>query len=191
MKSRVESDTKNLIKKALDGCEISFENLISNYRSSLYSHVYKKIYYKDDVEDLLQEVFIRIYKYLDKYNFKYSFLTWIFKIADNLCNSYLRKNYNNNTISLNDAGGMFIEGSTDIETKILNKEKYNEIKQIIDSIGSQNKKVLLLRQINGFSYKVIANMLNLSEGSVKMKVLRTKRLILKKYDTNEKLYEAM
>ena len=84
----MESAEKELIIKAQNGDQFSFEQLIYNYDRAVLSIAMKYARDNDDAKDIYQEVFIRVFRGLNKFEFRSEFATWLFRITTNVCITY-------------------------------------------------------------------------------------------------------
>ena len=88
----MKSDNSELIKKAIEGDESSYSNLLENYRGAIYNLLFKMVRNKEETEDLVQEAFMKAFKALPSFNEEYALSTWLYKIAINNCIDHLRNN---------------------------------------------------------------------------------------------------
>ena len=80
----MESD-RDIIEKILSGDENSFRILIQKYKNIIFRYVLSYIPNLTDAEEVTQDVFIKLYFSLDKFRFEAGLLTYLYKIARNLC----------------------------------------------------------------------------------------------------------
>lgn len=80
----MESD-RDIIEKILSGDENSFKILIQKYKNIIFRYVLSYISNLTDAEEVTQDVFIKLYFSLDKFRFEAGLLTYLYKIARNLC----------------------------------------------------------------------------------------------------------
>lgn len=178
---------KALIKKAILGDEASFETLIFSCKGKAYSIAFRYLRNQEDAMDALQESFIKIYRHLDKFNFESSFNTWVYRIVVNTCNDMIKKSKARPQIEeLNKHSHETYE--VDIpdtgllpEEKLINKEETIYILQCLEKIQQEHKEVLILRDIQGFSYEEIGNLLNCNIGTVKSRISRARQKMKEVY----------
>lgn len=169
---------KKLIKKSVKGDINAFEILIDKYQKRSYNIALKMLKNPDDAKDVSQEAFIKIFKYINKFNFKSSFSTWMYRIVVNTCIDYIKKN--KNTYSLDNPikyeGGEIkreIKDDSKNPEDIYDKEMTKElVHKSIDKLDEIHKTVIILRDIEGFSYKEISEILEVSIGTVKSRIKR-------------------
>ena len=139
----------------------------------------------EDAEDVLQEVFIKIYKNLYKYNSKWCFSTWIYSIALNTFKSEYKKRKKTLCVVF-DETYMSTVTIDSPEAQFENKEIRNEIITLINDLDIEQRASLILKHVQGMSYKEISEILNVSPNAAKMKVLRAKQTICKNLEKSKK-----
>lgn len=172
-----------LIESVLNGNTDAFSILVQCYQEQLYRFIYKLTVSREDTEDILQEVFIRVYNNLYKYNSRWSFSTWIYNIAVNV----FRSNYKKKKISHQSVENLELD---DVSCRSLDypdvayeaKEERLLIIKLINGLKEDQKISLVLKHVQGFSYKEIADILEVTPEAAKMKVQRAKQIICKKYN---------
>jgi RNA polymerase sigma-70 factor (ECF subfamily) len=172
-----------LIENVLNGNADSFSILVQCYQDQLYKFIYKLTVSREDTEDILQEVFIRVYNNLYRYNSRWKFSTWLYNIAVNVFKTqYTKKKKDPESID-----GVEID---DISCSIMDypdvayeaKEQRLLIIKLIKGLKNDQKIALVLKHVQGFSYKEIADILEVTPEAAKMKVRRAKQIICKKFD---------
>ena len=181
-----------LVKKAQQGSQYAFTELMARYRDAIYFMILKMINNQSDAEDLMIEAFGKAFKKIDQYQPTYAFSTWLFKIASNNCIDFLRKKkiknisiYNNSTEAENNANdGLNIETSISIqsdapdpeETLILDQKK-ELLRELVDNLKPRYKQLVELRYFKEFSYEEIADELEIPIGTVKAQLFRARELL--------------
>lgn len=177
---------KELIKKSQNGNVESFEELISNYQKKVFNIAFGMMHNQDDAYDISQEVFIRVFKSIKKFKGQSSFSTWLYRITTNACLDELRKRKNNkNIISIDqeiqlEEGEVFRQIEDNGPTPELIVER-NELKEIvrdaISQLSNEHKEVIILRDIHGFSYDDIAEIIKCPQGTVKSRINRARSML--------------
>ncbi|NSW92131.1 MAG: sigma-70 family RNA polymerase sigma factor, partial [Firmicutes bacterium] len=93
---------QELVTKSRNGDIDAFEELICRYERKVYTVVYRLIGNHEDASDLAQEAFLRAFQSIKHFRGESSFLTWICRIATNVCRDELRKRYTTMTESLDE-----------------------------------------------------------------------------------------
>ncbi len=182
-------DEFTLIRKAIEGDESSFEALILSCKGKAYNLAYRYMKNEEDALDALQESFIKIYRNLATFNFRSKFDTWVYRVVANTCSDMLRKNkarpIGSNIVSIygensdeNEYEIEIADNSDNPEISYEKKEESNYILQCLNKLPEQHREILILRDIRGFSYEEIAEIIDCSIGTVKSRISRA-RLKLK------------
>ena len=169
-----------LIEKARDGDISAFEKLISLYEKKIYNYCYRMTNNREDAEDLTQDVFIKVYRNLKNFKGNSKFSTWIYRIAYNACVDKHRKKKKIQFFSL-DSGNHDNTGNTQLvsnnplpEDEIIQKERYKKIQECIANLKPKYKTVIILRDIQNYSYEEIAEILQMPLGTVKSHISRAR-----------------
>jgi RNA polymerase sigma factor (sigma-70 family) len=184
------SDTE-IIQKVSNGETALFEILIRRNNPFLYKVGRSYGFKHEDVEDLMQEAFINAYLNLSKFENRSSFKTWIIRIMLNLCFHKRQKASFKNEIKLekpfNDKSRpMFANNNyTNTDKVILNAELSHILETILEGMPLGYRMVFSLREISGLNVAETADILNISESNVKVRLNRAKNIIRKQI---EKIY---
>ena len=171
---------------------------MKKYEKMIYNLAMTKLRNRETAEDITQECFLRAYKMLRSYRTDSAFSTWIYRICQNLIIDYYRKNKNFKTYSLttNDDDGEekvqdIADSSEEPLEAIVRQEKVEKVRELINSLPDDLREVIILRDMKDYSYKEIADMLDLEIGTVKSRLSRSreklKTLIKENMDVSELL----
>lgn len=170
-----------LLKKAKEGDTESFESLILGCQNRAYHIACRYLNNEEDALDAVQESFIKIFRYLNKFKGQCRFDTWVHRIVVNTCNDMLRKNSNRKMVDslykMEDDKETLTEIPDLSQSPEVVFEKDERIRQIIGGLNKLNQEhriILLLRDVEGFSYEEISNILNCSIGTVKSRINRAR-----------------
>src|SRR5882757_6526359 len=86
----VEQDDAELVRQTLRGETAAYNGLVVRYQRQVYNLAFRMLGNSEDAGDLVQETFLRAYGALASFRQDASFLTWLYKIASNLCIDQLR-----------------------------------------------------------------------------------------------------
>jgi RNA polymerase sigma-70 factor (ECF subfamily) len=172
---------RELIRKAKNGDTESFESLILACKEKAYNIALRYLKNEEDALDVLQDSFIRIYRHLSKFNEQSRFDTWVYRIVVNTCNDMLRKNkkitYLDQVYKNEDDEDIVVEiadNSAGPEEILEKQEESSYILECLNKLQDPHREIVVLRDINGFSYEEIAEMLDCSIGTVKSKIARAR-----------------
>lgn len=186
-KQRVMISESELIDRIQHGERELFEILIRRNNPYLYKIGMSYGYNHEDVEDLMQETFIAAYLNLEKFEGRSSFKTWITRIMLNQCYQKAQrlsfKNEKTNAILNEKTIPMFESNrSTDAYTSVLNNELSNIVANALISIPLEYRMVFSLRQMNGMSIAETAELLDISETNVKVRLNRARQMLREKVE---------
>jgi RNA polymerase sigma factor, sigma-70 family len=173
---------KQLIKKAKMGDETSFESLISSCQGRAYNIALRYLKNEEDALDALQESFIKIFRHLNSFKEDSRFDTWVYRIVVNTCNDMLRKNSNQKitdsiykTDEDNKESVLEIPDHSGSPEEVFDKkEKTEHIISCLEKLNQEQKEIIVLRDIHGFSYDEISEILDCSIGTVKSRINRAR-----------------
>ncbi len=163
-----------LVKKAIGGDIHAFETIVRHYQSKIYALCLRYMKQDSDAQDAAQESVIKIYSRMDSFTGRSALSTWIYTITKNTCLDMIRAK--KQTVDVDTLPEAKYEGNDfDPEKKMLSNELKRELMAIINSLSDDARRVLVLRDIDGFSYEQIAKILQISEGTVKSRLSRARR----------------
>jgi RNA polymerase sigma factor (sigma-70 family) len=172
-----------LVDQAKKGDEKAFAGLMNRYRDSIYFMLLKMVNNASDAEDLTIEAFGKAFRSLETYTPKYAFSTWLFKIATNNCVDFIRKKQVSPSPldllqeSLDNATVNIQSDLPDPEETLINRQKIDALKEIINQLKPTYKNLIELRYYKEYSYEEISSELNIPIGTVKAQLFRAKTLL--------------
>ena len=175
-----------VISQLREGSEEAFAWLISKYHQPIYSLVARMIPNPDDAADLTQEIFIKIFRGIGKFHGDASLRTWIYRIAlheaSNQRRWWSRHSQREITIEAEvatsaDGQGMYLkdtlaDGRDTPFDSALQREVTARVEAELREVAEPYRSVVILRDIEGFSYEEIAEILATSLGTVKSRLMR-------------------
>ena len=171
-----------LIEKAKNGDDASFEILIRGCTTKAYNTALRFMRNEQDAADVLQESMIKVFRHMDKFKGECRFDTWVYRIVVNTCNDMLRKTVSSkDTDSLNktDIEGDWMldipDPSPAPDEMLDSKETAARILFCLEQMSAEHKEMIVLRDIQGFSYEEISQILSCSEGTVKSRINRARQ----------------
>ncbi len=174
-----------LALKAADGNDAAFETLVRKYERLVSTCVYSVVGNTEDTMDVSQETFLKAYKSLSSFKGDSEFSTWLYRIAKNTALDFIRKK-KHPSVSI-DSSGEENEGfdipdeniSSSPEKKALQNEKIQKLREAIDKLSDEHREIIILRDINDYSYDEISRILGLEEGTVKSRLSRARENLRK------------
>jgi RNA polymerase sigma-70 factor (ECF subfamily) len=172
-------DEKALIAAARRGDTGSFNHLVSDYQDMVYSVAYRILGETDAAADASQETFLSAYKAMAKFKGG-SFKSWLLRIATNACYDQLRLRQRRPTSSLEaiytdtDPSSHFVNGRETPEEHALRQELGQILQQAIHTLPPDQRVTLVLSDVQGLSYKEVAQITRVSVGTVKSRLSRAR-----------------
>lgn len=171
-----------------------FESLISKYSKNVYNIAFRITCNKEDAEDITQETFLKVYDKYEQFENKSNIYTWIYRIALNISLKYKSKINSDLFENLNETIQYYKNSipdevrswENDPEKAFLLNELTREIKQectyfMTFILTEEQRLVYILRTILGFSYKKIAEILEVEESTIKSRLFRARNNLIKHF----------
>lgn len=177
-----EADTE-LLRAVIDGDATAYRGLVEKYQQRVYSMVYGMLRNREDARDVTQEAFVKAYQNLHSFRLESSFYTWLYRIAMNLAIDFVRKRKRRKTtsfeedIAAREGDGTIAEihHSDSPSRSLERKQLYARIMDAIDKLPEDQRQVVLLRELEGLSYKEIADVMDIPEGTVMSRLFYARR----------------
>jgi len=166
---------KKLIKNYLGGDNNAFGEIVKRYKDYVYNLAYRMTDNPADAEDLTQEIFISLMEKIGSFKGNSKFSTWLYRLTTNQCLDWLRKRKPANR-QIDD---MDLKSNDDILASIEVKEQLKDVDEALSHLPEDFKIVVILRDIEGFSYDEIAGQLGISIGTVKSRISRGRANLMK------------
>ncbi|MCF8392345.1 MAG: sigma-70 family RNA polymerase sigma factor [Melioribacteraceae bacterium] len=169
-----------LVQSFIHGDESAFTKLVGRHKEKVRNLVFLTLGDTEFVDDISQDVFISIFHNVKNFRFDSKFTTWLYRITVNKCRDYLRKKRVRSIfVPLKDTDD---EPAGSMRTE--NMDIPRMVRKAIDKLPDKLKIPLILRDIDGLSYKEIADKLECEVGTVKSRIFRAReslKFILEPY----------
>jgi len=153
---------RELIERVQKGETEAFKDLMAPYERRIYSLLYGMVGDHEDALELTQEVFIKAYRSIKSFRMASSFYTWLYRIAVNLALDFRRHRVANPEPK--EASDPPDEGGPD--SSLLRKELNEQIHRAMALLSAQHRAIVLLREVEGLSYREIAEIMGCRLGTV-------------------------
>ncbi|HLH40635.1 MAG TPA: sigma-70 family RNA polymerase sigma factor [Bryobacteraceae bacterium] len=180
----LREDESALVLDLRSGIESAYEKLILRFEQPVYNIVSRLLDNPGDAADVVQEVFLKIFRNIGSFRQDSSLKTWIYRIAVNEARNHRRwfSRHRRQEIGLEtDVHGESTErapnewlpdpGRSPFELA-LDRETQELIEAALLEVNPKFRAALVLREIEGLSYEEIAEVLDVSLGTVKSRILR-------------------
>jgi RNA polymerase sigma-70 factor (ECF subfamily) len=178
-----------LVRLAQGGDVRAFEALVVKYQRRIARHVARYVKRASDVEDVVQEAFIRAYRGLASFRGESAFYSWLYRIATNSALAFLKRAPGADLLQedLNDEreDGPFEPGLTDGEDPerlLLAKQISGVVDKALARLQPELAEALLLYEVEGKTYKDIAQMLDVPIGTVRTRIFRAREFIAQRLE---------
>ncbi|MBN1334451.1 MAG: sigma-70 family RNA polymerase sigma factor [Deltaproteobacteria bacterium] len=168
-------DDVDLVDRVRAGDATAYRGLVERYQNRVYGLVYGMVRDREEARDLTQEAFVKAYRNLSGFRQDASFHTWLFRIAMNVAIDHIRKHRRIRTSEYDDALDHDDEGLDTWEADHLRRSPardherqhlYDRIMAALQHLSPEHRQAILLREIEGLSYKEIADAMDIPEGTV-------------------------
>ncbi len=172
-----------LVRLSTNGNEEAFEKLLDKYEGKIFNLAYRMLGNVEDAEDATQDAFMKAYSSLSGFRGDSSFSTWLYRIAKNVCLDEIRRRQRNPVHSLDkpiktDEGDQLErqieDDSPTPEDTIVTNEQQVVIEKAMQKLPAHHRTVIIFRDIEGFSYSQIAEILDVKLGTVKSRLYRAR-----------------
>lgn len=176
----LDFDEDTLIARTQHGDTEAFTPLVTTYHSRLYTHIFGRIKDAETAKDLTQETWIKAFRAIHTYRGESAFSTWLYRIAENVCIDFFRKQ--KAILKIDPLHTVkerhIIDTHPDPCDTLQTQELRKMLRVAIAHLPPIRKRVFLLHYIHEMPVKTIAKQMGRSEGTIKTH-LRNARLQLR------------
>jgi RNA polymerase sigma-70 factor (ECF subfamily) len=173
MENNAREVDAELVLAIREGDPSAYRGLVERYQGRVYSLICGMVRDREEARDLTQDAFIKAYKNLHRFRLESSFYTWLYRITVNLSIDFRRKAYRGRETSLDetritpeDAHHTGPRPLANPSQNLHRKQLGARIHDAIESLPDDQRTAIVLREIQGLSYKEIAETVGCAEGTV-------------------------
>ena len=177
-----------LVRQAQQGDAGAFEQLVSRNQQRILAVVAGTLRRREDVEDIAQQVFVKAYFSIKRFDMRSAFSTWLYKIAVNECWDYLRKKRVRPLVYEADLSedqvrqlDSFVNTGQAPADASKRAELGEMVEQLLSHLSDEDRQILLLKEVEGFSVEEISEMLDLNVNTVKVRMFRARARLMRTY----------
>jgi RNA polymerase sigma-70 factor, ECF subfamily len=182
---RVDED-RELVLLSQEGDHNAFEQLVIKHQKKMVNIAFRITGSYEDACDVAQDAFVSVYKEIKRFELRSRFSTWLYTITVNLSKNRLKqintaRDRNEVTIHAED-GVIHIDPPSSEPSALEALEKRDVTKAVQDCIAKLEEEfrvVVVLRDIQGFAYNEIGEMLKVADGTVKSRLFRAREMLKK------------
>jgi RNA polymerase sigma-70 factor (ECF subfamily) len=178
-------DEAELVTELQAGSDAAFEWLVTYYHVPVYNLVYGILYDAADAADVTQEVFLRVFRGIGGFRRGSSLKTWLYRISVRQALNHRRWcwRHHSHQVSIDDDTNGTAEAheledldATPFE-KLATREAQLAVRRALQSVPDVFRSAVILRDLEGLSYEEVAEILEVSVGTVKSRILRGRRAL--------------
>jgi RNA polymerase sigma-70 factor (ECF subfamily) len=170
-----------LVQSLQAGNDSALDELMGRHQTALFGFIYRYVRNEADAAELTQETFVRAYFHIGSYRPKAKFVTWLYRIATNLCCDHVRSRHGREagrTSSMVNEDGTSREFPSDTvapDEAIVQAERGRQVEQAIDQLPHDLKTALILTALEGLSHIDAAQRLGITPKAVETRVHRARK----------------
>ena len=180
------ADDRELVRRAQGDDKEAFEELVRRHQHRVFAVAGGILRRREDVEDIAQQVFVKAYFSLKRFDQRAAFSTWLYKITVNECWDLLRKkkvrpllyesDLSEEQAQQYDASDRLASGAQDVSDRL---EAQERVENLLKGLDERDRIMLVLKEVEGFAIEEIAEILELNANTVKVRLFRARRRIVK------------
>lgn len=175
-----------LVRRILAGDQEAFAQLVEAYESLVYSSIYSTLRSHEETDDIAQTVFVKVYFGIRNGQYGGYMLAWIHRIAVNECYSWLRRKRSSRVVYESNFSPVAwrrtensqpaSDGRITLDSSTAN---YDMAVRLLETLSSEDRQLMLLKEVEGYSIAELAQLTGLREGTVKVRLFRARRKLLR------------
>lgn len=178
-------EEKKLIELAKRGDSEAMTTIYQEFGEEILRAAYGISKNQDDAQDIASEAFVSFFKNIQRFDTKYPIRPWLHRIMHNQANSFFRKK--NKYITGTDCFKNYCNEFEDKADEVLfDSEEVNIMKICMEELKPQDKKLLELFYIQGFSVSDVSTVIDIPEGTVKSRLFNIRKKLAKKISLYKK-----
>ena len=189
----MERNEQKLIERASGGDPAAFNQLMAMHEKRMYAVALRMFANREDAQDCLQEAMLRIYRAISGFKGQSSFSTWVYRITMNTCLDEMRRKKNRPSTSLDnllDQGWSPSDGGNAPERSAIQTETRQMLAGAIRELPEDMRSAIVLRDVQGYSYDEIAQMLDVNVGTIKSRISRGREKLREKLSKRTELFDT-
>lgn len=160
--------------------EISFRNDVLPLKNKLFRLALRITLNREEAEDVVQDTLMKVWNSRDRWQELDSIEAYSLTIARNLSLDRIKKMDNNNS-SLEEEKVERLDQTYTPSERMIQKDKLDIVRRIIDELPEKQRSCLQLRDIEGKTYKEIADILSITEEQVKVNIFRARQTVKQRF----------
>ena len=175
-KQQREQDAQ-VVQQVLAGDRDHFREIVERYQKQVYTVMLRLVSNHDDAQDLTQAAFVDAYRALARFDTNRSFYSWLMRIAVNKGKDHLKSHKRREghlTGEITNTGAMHTGRMYGPEQEATTHERMRMVQTALRELDPKYRIPLLLKEINGLSYRQMEEVLELPVTTLKIRVVRAR-----------------
>jgi RNA polymerase sigma factor (sigma-70 family) len=188
-RSRADVTDHDLVQAVRAGDDHAFERLYHRYHRRISAYIFGMVHDHGRAEDLTQEVFVSALRRIRQTDRPIAFKPWIYEIAKNACIDAFRRTRRAEEVSYdaeeglgaNDHGRLAATGPSP-DAAVDTKQRLENLCGAFGGLSDAHHQILVMRELEGLSYREIGERLGMSRPSVESTLFRARRRLTEEYE---------
>jgi RNA polymerase sigma-70 factor (ECF subfamily) len=169
------SDIAELVRSAQAGDRTAFDELVRLTYTETYTLALRLTNNAEDAADVVQDTYLRAYRAIDRFRGEAQFTTWLYRITANCASTQLSKRARHRHDELDEQTPVPVALASDPEAKADAALDRRDVAAALAQLPTNLRTVLVLRDIYDLSHDAIAQELNISEVTAKVRLHRARK----------------
>ena len=177
----MDTDEAALIERCRAGDLTAFEPLVEKYRQRAYRLAYNVLRDPEEAWDVAQDAFIRAFQALPSFRGDSAFYTWLFRIVMNVARDRARQHaargraFGTERVDEKDWDRILVDQGTAPDANATQVEEREKIRRALATLSEPHRAIIMLSDLEGLSYREIAEVLNIPMGTVMSRLHNARR----------------
>lgn len=193
----LRDDDAVLIARSKQGDREAFDRLVERYSTQIYNFAYRMCGNHEDAQDIYQEAFIHAFKGIKNFRSDAAFSTWLYRIVRNVYLDEQKRRRSRSHVSLEesidtDNGSITRDVQDDgpsLDEIVQRNQRCRAVHQAIAQLPLRQREVIVLYELQQCTYEEMADILQISVGTVKSRLNRARRSLRDRLMAHKELFD--
>jgi RNA polymerase sigma factor (sigma-70 family) len=189
-RSRPDVTDHDLVQAVRAGDDHAFERLYHRYHRRISAYIFGMVHDHGRAEDLTQEVFVSALRRMRQTDRPIAFKPWVYEIAKNACIDQFRRTSRTEEVSIDAEDGALAPGDhgklhargLSPDAAVESKQQLADLQGAFGGLSDAHHQILVMRELEGLSYREIGDRLGMSRPSVESTLFRARRRLTEEYE---------